>query len=45
MIMIMIGIRIVLDMDLQGNSFAKAACGLPNEDDNSVQYNFVPPAG
>jgi len=43
--MIMTVIRTVLDMDPQGHSFAKAACGPPNEDDNSVQYDPLPPAG
>jgi hypothetical protein len=42
----MIVIGIVLDMDPPGYSFAKAAaCGPPNEEDNSVQYDHVAPAG
>jgi hypothetical protein len=41
----MIVIRVVMDMDPQGHSFAKAACGPPNEEDNSIQYDLVPPAG
>jgi hypothetical protein len=34
--MTMTVIRIVLDMDPQGHSFAKAARGPPNKEDNSV---------
>jgi len=32
-------------MDPQGHSFAKAACGPPNEEDNLVHYDPVAPAG